>query len=119
MAAISPIAVANSASAMPGATTASEVLFEAAIDWKLDMMPQTVPNRPTTGPSQPLALAGDRDVHHLPRPHLHAGKGACLAFERALPFAHGRDETRRHRLRRFGRQRAIERLDRLTGPERR
>src|SRR5438552_3538505 len=47
MAAIRPIAVANSASAMPGATTASEVFFEAAIDWKLDMMPQTVPNRPS------------------------------------------------------------------------
>src|ERR1700712_398210 len=53
MAAIRPIAVANSASAMPGATTASEVFFDAAIDWKLDMMPQTVPNRPTNGPAEP------------------------------------------------------------------
>src|SRR6266576_1500712 len=53
MAAIRPIAVANSASAMPGATTASEVFLEAAIDWKLDMMPQTVPNRPTKGPAEP------------------------------------------------------------------
>src|SRR6195952_4570572 len=53
MAAIRPIAVANSASAMPGATTASEVFFDAAIDWKLDMMPQTVPNKPTNGPAEP------------------------------------------------------------------
>src|SRR6201993_1605776 len=53
MAAMRPMAVANSASAIPGATTASEVFFEAAIDWKLDMMPQTVPNRPTNGPAEP------------------------------------------------------------------
>src|SRR6202521_152231 len=52
-----PIAVANSASAMPGATTASEVFLEAAIDWKLDMMPQTVPNRPTKGPAEPAAAS--------------------------------------------------------------
>src|SRR6266568_1259467 len=47
------MAVANSASAMPGATTAREVFFDAAIDWKLDMMPQTVPNRPTKEPAEP------------------------------------------------------------------
>src|SRR3981081_1743609 len=57
MAAIRPIAVANSASAMPGATTASEVFLEAAIDWKLDMMPQTVPNRPTKGPAEPTVAS--------------------------------------------------------------
>ncbi len=38
--------MANSASAMPGATTASEVFFEAAMEVKAVMMPQTVPNRP-------------------------------------------------------------------------
>src|SRR6266852_4920376 len=53
MAAIRPIAVANSASAIPGATTAKDVFFDAAIDWKLDMIPQTVPNRPTNGPAEP------------------------------------------------------------------
>src|ERR1700689_1539412 len=57
MAAIRPIAVANSASAIPGATTASEVFLEAAIDWKLDMMPQTVPNRPTNGPAEPTGAS--------------------------------------------------------------
>src|SRR3954462_11261508 len=99
MAAMRPIAVANRASAIPGATTASEVFFEAAIDWKLDMMPQTVPNRPTKGPAdptagperategparpdspqpkkpplQPLDFAGDRDVHDLLDAGLQAG----------------------------------------------
>ena len=57
MAAMRPIAVANSASAMPGATTANEVFFEAAIDWKLVMMPQTVPNRPTKGPAEPTVAS--------------------------------------------------------------
>src|SRR3982074_1778552 len=104
MAAIRPIAVANNASAMPGATTASEVFLEAAIDWKLDMMPQTVPNTPTKGPDeptvaapggeqagkgagradrgqhqgpafQPLDFAGDGEVHDLLDPHLQPGKG--------------------------------------------
>src|SRR6185437_7328522 len=57
MAAIRPMAVANSASAMPGATTDSEVFFDAAIDWKLDMMPQTVPNRPTKGLAEPTVAS--------------------------------------------------------------
>src|SRR5450755_1361160 len=42
---------------MPGATTAREVFLEAAIDWKLDMMPQTVPNRPTKGPAEPTVAS--------------------------------------------------------------
>ena len=54
MAANSPIAVANSASAMPGATTASEVFCSAAMLVKLRMMPQTVPNRPTKGATAPI-----------------------------------------------------------------
>src|SRR4029453_300234 len=67
MAAIRPIAVANSASAMPGATTASEVFFEAAIDWKLDMMPQTVPKRTTNGPAEPTgAHTRLEDRHDAP-----------------------------------------------------
>ncbi len=78
---------------MPGATTASEVFFEAAIDWKLVMMPQTVPNRPMKGPAeptrrehqqaafQPLDLAGDGDVHHLLDAHLQAGEWRGSALE--------------------------------------
>jgi hypothetical protein len=42
---------------MPGATTANEVFFDAAIDWKLDMMPQTVPNRPMKGPAEPTVAS--------------------------------------------------------------
>ena len=42
---------------MPGATTASDVFFDAAIDWKLVMMPQTVPNRPTKGPAEPTVAS--------------------------------------------------------------
>src|SRR5271165_6050310 len=47
-----PIAVASSASAMPGATTASEVFFDVAIDWNEFMMPNTVPKRPMNGPAE-------------------------------------------------------------------
>ena len=42
---------------MPGATTARLVFFEAAIDWKLVMMPQTVPNRPMKGPAEPTVAS--------------------------------------------------------------
>ena len=45
--------MANSDSAMPGATTARLVFFAAAIEEKLFMMPQTVPNRPTNGAVEP------------------------------------------------------------------
>ncbi len=46
IAAISPIAVASRASAMPGATTASEVFWEAAMAMNEVITPQTVPSRP-------------------------------------------------------------------------
>ena len=49
IAATRPMAVANSASAMPGATTARLVSCRAAMPAKLCMMPQTVPNRPMKG----------------------------------------------------------------------
>ncbi len=53
MAANRPMAVANRASAMPGATTARLVLFAAAMLVKLRMMPHTVPNSPTKGATEP------------------------------------------------------------------
>src|SRR5205814_992234 len=53
MAASRPSAVANRASAMPGATTARLVFLDAAIAWKLVMMPHTVPNRPMHGAVEP------------------------------------------------------------------
>ena len=57
MAANRPIAVAKSASAMPGATTASDVFFDAAIERNDVMMPQTVPNRPMKGADEPMVAS--------------------------------------------------------------
>src|SRR6202162_4529116 len=57
MAATRPIAVANSASAMPGATTDSEVFCDAAIDWKLVMMPARVPKSPWKAPAEPTVAS--------------------------------------------------------------
>ena len=67
---------------------------------------------------QPFDFPGDGDVHDLFDPHLKSGKGPRLALERAFPFPHRGHETGRHRLRRLGRQRAIQLLDRLARPER-
>ena len=49
-----PIAVANSASEIPGATTASEEFCCIPIWKKLFMIPHTVPNSPTTGSVAPF-----------------------------------------------------------------
>ena len=49
MAANNPSAVANSASAIPGATIAKLVFLEIAIDWNEFIIPQTVPNNPMKG----------------------------------------------------------------------
>ena len=54
MAAASPSAVAKSASAIPGATTARLVFFDSAIDWNELMIPQTVPSKPTKGDTEPI-----------------------------------------------------------------
>jgi hypothetical protein len=129
MAARRPRAVANSASAMPGATTAREVLFEAAIDWKLvhdapDRAEQADEGtgRADGGQEEETALettdlAGDGDVEHLVYPRLEAELRTRAGLEAALPFAHGRDEDRRHALRRAAAERAVELLQRLAGPE--
>ena len=52
-----PSAVANKASAIPGATTASEVFCACAMPVKLRMMPQTVPNSPTKGATAPTVAS--------------------------------------------------------------
>ena len=57
MAAAKPNAVANSASAMPGATTARLVVCDFEMPMKLFMMPQTVPNRPTKGAVAPMVAS--------------------------------------------------------------
>ena len=76
MAANRPIAVANSASAMPGATTASEVLLAPAMAVKLRMMPHTVPNRPTNGATEPTVA---RMLRRSPR---RSSSAATAAFIR-------------------------------------
>ena len=53
MAAAKPKAVASSASAIPGATTARLVVREREIPIKAFMIPQTVPNNPTKGAVAP------------------------------------------------------------------
>ena len=60
IAAASPIAVANSASAIPGATTARLVLLAAAMPAKLRMIPHTVPNRPMNGAAEPSVARNGR-----------------------------------------------------------
>jgi len=54
MAANRPSPVASKASAMPGATTASEVLPDMAISWNDRMIPQTVPKTPMKGAVAPV-----------------------------------------------------------------
>ncbi len=53
MAANKPNAVANNASAIPGATIARLVFLDIAIDWNEFMIPQTVPNKPINGAVEP------------------------------------------------------------------
>jgi len=57
IAAASPKAVASSASAMPGATTAKLVVCDFEMPMKLFMMPHTVPNRPTNGAVAPMVAS--------------------------------------------------------------
>ena len=65
MAANSPIAVAISASAMPGATVAIDTLCIAPSERKEFMMPQTVPNNPTYGLVEPtVARKESRGAHY-------------------------------------------------------
>ena len=54
IAAKSPKAVANKASAIPGATIARLVFLEIAIDWNEFIIPQTVPNNPMNGAVDPI-----------------------------------------------------------------
>ena len=82
----------------PGATTARDVFLEAAIDWKLVMMPQTVPNRPDKWPGRadcrkhqeapfkPLDLARDRHFHDLFDAHLQARRSCVRCLPSKLRF---------------------------------
>ena len=53
------MAVAISASAMPGATVASVACCTLPSPWKAVMMPHTVPNRPTYGLVEPMVASVD------------------------------------------------------------
>src|SRR6267378_856423 len=57
IAATRPNAVASSASAMPGATTARFVVCDLEMPIKLFMMPHTVPNSPTNGEVAPMVAS--------------------------------------------------------------
>ena len=57
IAAAGPNAVASSASAMPGATTAKFVVCDFEMPIKLFMMPHTVPNSPTKGEVAPIVAS--------------------------------------------------------------
>src|ERR1700750_1306916 len=57
MAAIRPSAVASSASAIPGATTARLVVCASEMPIKEFMMPHTVPNNPTKGAVAPMVAS--------------------------------------------------------------
>ena len=107
------MAVANKASAMPGATTASVVSWRAAMAENEFMMPHTVPNRPIKGEDganrrekaklafEAIHLAQDGDVHRFFDAVLDAGQqrfARRAAFKGAPPFAQGGNEHRRHRV---------------------
>src|SRR5271156_2941291 len=62
IAATRPIAVASSASAIPGATTARFVVCDFEIPMKLFMMPQTAPNRPTNGDVAPMEASNPMPI---------------------------------------------------------
>ena len=60
-----PSAVTNKASAIPGATTAKLVFCAMAIAWKLFIIPQTVPNKPIKGATDPDEAKKDKPWFNL------------------------------------------------------
>ena len=60
IAANKPNAVANKASAIPGATIARLVFLEIAIDWNEFIIPQTVPNKPIKGAVEPTVARKEK-----------------------------------------------------------
>ena len=61
IAAKSPCAVANNASAIPGATIAKLVFLDTAIDWNEFIIPHTVPNNPIKGAVDPIVARKVKD----------------------------------------------------------
>ncbi len=93
MAATRPMAVASSASAIPGATMARLVVCDRLIPMKLFMMPQTVPNRATKGEMEPIvARRPSRQRSSVRRPP-RCGRAARQPFLRPAP-ERGRSPSR-------------------------
>src|SRR6267154_115575 len=84
MAAARPNAVASRASAMPGATTARLVVCDCEMPMKLFMMPQTVPNRPTTGAVAPI-VASTPVPRAMRRPPLASTRSRRVATRSLMP----------------------------------
>ena len=92
MAASRPIAVASSASAMPGATTARLVDFEPAIAWNEVMMPTTVPNRPMKGAAEPMvarkpSLPSSRSISRVSARSIALSMRVCRPSGDFAPFS--------------------------------
>src|SRR5688572_24770880 len=90
IAANKPMAVATSASAIPGATMASVTCCTFPIEVNAFMIPHTVPNNPTYGP---VDLPQLRDPHRAPRAFqkLIRRRDALLALARKFPKAEFED----------------------------
>src|SRR5262249_11698425 len=84
IAAASPSAVASSASAIPGATTARFVVCALDMPMKLFMMPQTVPNRPTKGAVAPM-VASTPVPRRMRRPQLASMRSSRDAIRSLMP----------------------------------
>lgn len=123
------MAVASSASAIPGATTARLVDLEPAMAWKRGHDTDDGAEKADEGGSRAdrrqraepclerFGFTGERHVHRAVDPHLQADRRARAALKAFLPFAHGRNEDRAHSARLPVREGPIELLQRLTRPE--
>src|SRR5262252_1754682 len=94
MAAASPSAVASSASAIPGATTARLVVCAFEMPMKLFMMPQTVPNRPTKGAVAPM-VASTPVPRMMRRPHAASMRSSREPLRAFRGRAHTGEHARR------------------------
>ena len=89
IAAASPSAVASSASAIPGATTARFVVCDFEMPIKLFMMPHTVPNSPTKGAVAPMVARTPvpRLIRRLNAASIRSSRDAMRSFRPSLSVA--------------------------------
>ena len=85
MAATRPRAVASSASAIPGATTARLVVCALEMPMKAFMMPHTVPNRPTNGAVEPIVASTPvpREIFRLTPSSIRSSWSAIRSFKQS------------------------------------